>query len=83
MWVLSQKTVLDFIGTPEYFEHKNKRFRGEDEKDLTKNPAFYLPDAKVRKLYREEYELKSALYFGRQPKFEDIMTKLSQYLEAL
>ena len=38
--------VQDFVGTDAYREHKAKRFRGGDERDLTKNQAFLLEDPK-------------------------------------
>ena len=81
--LLDQKRVLDFIGTAEYFEHKKKRFRAQDEMDIKKNEAFLLSNEKTRKLYALEFEKKSAIYFVLQPKFSDILKKINQYIHKL
>ena len=61
--LLGKPRVLDFIGTKEYFSHKEKRFRSTDEKDLSKNEAFLLSDKNVNALYMKEFEKKSAIYW--------------------
>src|SRR2546421_6661329 len=38
--LLKRPEVQEFIGTDAYKGHKAKRFRGGDERDLTKNQAF-------------------------------------------
>lgn len=81
--LLNHKRILDFIGTAEYFEHKNKRFKTQDEKDLTKNPAFTLCNEDTFSLYRSAYEGKSNLYFGKQPKFREILDRIKLYLKKL
>ncbi len=81
--LLGDERVLDFIGTPAYFEHKEHRFRNADEKDLQQNPAFTLSDKNTRALYENEYRKKSALYFERQPDFQEILDRLSAYLAQL
>src|SRR5690242_15290573 len=42
--LLNQKRILDFIGSKEYLEHKQKRFRSQDEMNISKNEAFILSD---------------------------------------
>ena len=81
--LLQNDRVLNFIGTQEYLDHKERRFRSGDETDLTKNLAFILPDPAVRALYSEEFEKKSSIYFEEQPKFEDILDYIRPYLERL
>ena len=81
--MLHHERVLKFIGSPEYVEHKAKRFRMGDESDLTKNPAFSLPDPQVRALYSGEFKKKSAIYFGEQPNFEDILDYILPFLRRL
>lgn len=67
--LLNHKRIQDFIGTSDYIEHKNKRFKTQDEKDLTKNPAFTLTNEDTFSLYSSEYEGKSNLYFGNNRNF--------------
>lgn len=81
--LLHHERILKFIGSPSYLEHKAKRFRMGDEFDLTKNPAFSLPDLEVRALYSSEFKKKSAIYFGEQPGFEDILDYILPFLKNL
>lgn len=81
--LLKHQSVLDFIDTDEYQAHKSKRFRSADEKDISKNEAFLLSDKKIRKLYTEEFEKKSAIYFGKQPHFVNILKRIKVYMPNL
>jgi predicted nucleotidyltransferase component of viral defense system len=81
--LLENKCVLKFIGSKEYIEHKNKRFRTQDEKDISKNFAFTIPDAEVRKLYSNEFKKKSKIYYGKQPEFEEILARIFGYVKSL
>lgn len=81
--LLTQQQVLKFIGTEKYHRHKEKRFRAMDEKNISKNEAFTLPNATIKKLYTHEFEKKSAIYFGKQPHFEHILQRIKQHLSRL
>ena len=81
--LLVNKRVLDFIGTDDYFEHKNLRFRSADEKNIKKNDAFIISDSQVRELFSKEFEKKSAMYFGRQPQFDEILKKIAEHIGKL
>lgn len=81
--LLGHERVLQFIGTQDYFLHKERRFRSADEKEILKNPAFVLPDHHTRKLYAEEYHKKSSLYFDKQPPFQAILDKLAEHMDML
>jgi predicted nucleotidyltransferase component of viral defense system len=81
--LLNNQRVLDFIGTNEYFAHKERRFRTSDEKDLKNNPAFTIQDPDTLNLYTKEYEEKSALYFSRQPEFITILKKIEFFIDKL
>jgi predicted nucleotidyltransferase component of viral defense system len=81
--LLDNERIQNFIGTTAYFAHKEKRFRVMDEKDLTINPAFFIPDKSTRSLYAKEYEKKSSMYYGIQPTFQEILEKIELYLEKL
>lgn len=81
--LLEQPCVLNFIGSQAYHEHKIKRFRAGDEKIAKNNEAFSIPDKKIRKNYSDEFEKKSAIYFGKQPKFEVILSRIEMHLDRL
>lgn len=78
--LLENKRVLDFIGSEEYFNYKIERFRSKDEINLSKNSAFSIPDMSIRNLYAKEFQSKSALYIGDQPKFFNIVERINRYL---
>lgn len=81
--LLHHQPVLNFIGTYPYYEHKEKRFRKTDEKNIALNEAFILSNPLIRREYMQEFERKSDLYYGTPPSFEDILTRLHQYIEKL
>jgi len=82
-YLLQVPQVQAFIGTPEYYAHKKKRFRSGDNPIITENQAFRLNDAHTRKIYADAYKSKSLLYYQTQPAFEDIMELMAKYLEQL
>ncbi len=81
--LLQQERVVKFIGTKEYRSHKAARFSASDETDLSKNPAFTLPDSKIRARYSERLAASSGLYFRGQPTMEEILVQLSRYITEL
>lgn len=78
--LLQHDRVLAFIGTEKYFEHKHKRFRKDDEKDLTKNSAFTFNERSTLDLYSNEFTRKSDLYFRAQPSFIEIINYIKPFL---
>lgn len=74
--LLSDETVRTFVGTAAYQDHKALRFPKADEPDLTKNPAFWLPDAAIRALYERAYLETSGLYYRNQPVFGDMLATI-------
>jgi predicted nucleotidyltransferase component of viral defense system len=81
--LLKLDRVKKFIGTDEYFEHKNKRFRNSDEKDLTQNEAFIISDPKKRKTFQESFENSKGLYYKGQPDFQTIIESFKGILKNL
>jgi hypothetical protein len=81
--LLENERVLKFIGTPEYIEHKKHRFRGQDEINIKNNLAFRMENTEIRKLYNKEFVKKSAIYFGKQPTFDEIIDRIHQYIDRL
>ncbi|HLB41710.1 MAG TPA: nucleotidyl transferase AbiEii/AbiGii toxin family protein [Gammaproteobacteria bacterium] len=81
--LLGNERVLNFIGTPQYIAHKNLRFRGQDEIIIKDNPAFLMGDKKIKNFYSKEFIKKSAIYFGKQPSFDEIIQRIKRYIDRL
>lgn len=81
--LLKDEQVRAFIGTPEYFEHKDKRFRRGDEKDLCRNEAFLLTDQKTRDLYEDNYQETRSLYYLNMPSFAEILESIQVRAQQL
>mgnify|MGYP003665814553 CR=1 FL=1 len=69
--LLGLKEVTNFIGTEEYLEHKNTRFKS---KEL--NQASSLNNPTTFKTYEERYEQSKTLYYKDKPSFIDIIQRL-------
>lgn len=82
--LLENDAVQNFVGTPEYKAHKKKRFPAKGQQTpLSEHEAFLLKNAETRKQYEQEYKKTSALYYQRQPPFDEILTVISKNLDNL
>lgn len=82
--LLGNQRVLKFIGTEEYFKHKEKRFPVKDfEIPLNKNEAFLLSDNAIREKFMKRYEESKNLYYKGQPPFEELLNRIGQYKNKL
>jgi Nucleotidyl transferase AbiEii toxin, Type IV TA system len=81
--LLRRPDVQSFIGTEPYKAHKRKRFRRDDNHDITQNQAFILADPATRKFYAEAYEASKTLYFGKRPTFDEILAEFSKWANRL
>lgn len=81
--LLKLKQVQDFIGTTEYAAHKEKRFRGGDNRDISKNEAFILSNAETRKLYEKAFTDSASLYYADKPTLEEVLAELKKWLTKL
>lgn len=81
--LLKLKRVQEFIGSKEYFTHKDIRFRSADEKDLTKNDAFIIANLETRKIYQQSFEKTKGLYYKGQPKFGEILEAFKSFLSKM
>jgi predicted nucleotidyltransferase component of viral defense system len=81
--LLETDRVLKFIGSPEYIAHKAARFRRQDELIIKNNPAFIMNKPEIKKLYNDEFRKKSAIYFGKQPTFDEIIQRIYMYIDNL
>jgi hypothetical protein len=81
--LLKLKQVQAFIGTNEYKAHKEKRFRGGDNLDITKNDAFLLSDKNTRKLYEKAFTESAALYYADKPTLDAILQEIGKWIDKL
>ncbi|WP_119389805.1 nucleotidyl transferase AbiEii/AbiGii toxin family protein [Taklimakanibacter lacteus] len=81
--LLKNPEVRAFIGTPAYNEHKAKRFRQADNRNIVENQAFVLSDRPTRATYAKAFEASSALYYGGKPTFEEILKEIRDWAERL
>jgi hypothetical protein len=80
--LLDEEAVQKFIGTPEYLEHKKKRFKSLDH-DVAKSGAFTLDDKNIRKQFEAEYSKTAPLYYRGQIPLDKILARIQQYLARL
>ncbi|HCU44284.1 MAG TPA: hypothetical protein DF610_04725 [Sphingobacterium sp.] len=82
--LLNQQEVIDFIGTPEYLAHKQRRFPSVDFGiPLSQNQAFLLEDTKVKQQLGQLYINSSALYYNGQVDLQSILDLFKIYLKDL
>jgi hypothetical protein len=81
--LLQWPEVTSFIGTEEYKGHKAKRFRQDDNPNITQNEAFVLSDEATRRLYAKAYADTRALYYGDQPTFDEILREIAAWRDRL
>lgn len=81
--LLKSSEIQQFIGTDQYIEHKNKRFREGDNPIISKNEAFLLTDQTVRSQYEHEYNLSQSLYYREKPTFSEILDLIKQNVSSL
>ena len=80
--LLDLEAVQKFIGTPEYLEHKKKRFKSLDH-DVAKSGAFTIEDANVREQFETEYLKTAPLYYRGQIPLEIILARIQRDLPRL
>ena len=81
--LLADADVQAFIATDDYQAHKAKRFRKDDEPDLTRNAAFLLSDKQTRATYVAAFADTRALYYREQPSFDEILDRIGRDLARL
>jgi hypothetical protein len=81
--LLAEPTVLSFIGTADYQNHKKARFRAADMQVISENPAFQLNDKSVRQDYESKYRSTETLYYKGQPTFSEIIERIKQFADRL
>ncbi|CAM3642389.1 nucleotidyl transferase AbiEii/AbiGii toxin family protein [Sphingobacterium prati] len=82
--LLNQQEVKEFIGTPEYLNHKERRFPNADfEIPISQNQAFLLEDDKLKQQLNQSYIKSKALYYNGQIDLQSILDLLKIHLKNL
>ena len=81
--LLDLPEVQEFMGQDAYSERKQKRFRAADEQNIEQNPAFLLADANERKQFARAFGRTKSLYYLGQPDFEEILTRIHQWIHLM
>lgn len=80
--LFQQDRVKQFIGTKNYLNHKQLRFRKQDQINLKDNIAFNLDsNPQLFELYKTKFSQNSALYFNGSPAFDEIYASLIEIRE--
>jgi hypothetical protein len=80
--LLDVEGVQQFIGTPEYLEHKKKRFKSLNL-DVAESGAFTIEDEKIREQFEVEYSRTAPLYYRGQIPLGTILARIQQDLARL
>lgn len=80
--LLDVEAVQKFIGTPEYLEHKKKRFKSLNP-NVAESGAFTIEDEKIRKQFETEYSKTAPLYYRGQISLEQILARIQRDLARL
>ncbi len=81
--LLDHPDVQLFIGTPEYHERKQVRFRTGDNINIAKNDAFLIADSTIRDTYKQAFKTARSLYYGSPPHFDEILEKIQEQANNL
>ena len=81
--LLEVPEVLSFIGTKEYEQHKIRRFRSSDNRNIAENEAFKVSDAQTREIYKQSYFNTRTLYYQNQPEFDTILERIQKMAAKL
>jgi len=82
--LLGEQSVVDFIGSEAYQQHKLKRFSKMDFGiPMEQNEAFLMTDPEMMARLRGRYTSSASLYYKGQPPFEELLDRIRQYLPRM
>jgi hypothetical protein len=80
--LLDVREVQAFIGTPDYLQHKRKRFKSMSQ-NVAESGAFTIEDENVRKQLDTAYLKTAPLYYRGQIPLKEIFARIQQDLARL
>lgn len=82
--LLGRKDVVDFLGSDEYLQHKNRRFSQKDLAiPLNEFEGFLFTEKTLLESFAARYQKTKALYYQGQPAFEEILARIKMHIDAL
>lgn len=82
--LLDNDVVQKFIGTEEYFRHKEARFKGKEKGIvIAEAEAFLLSSAELRQQFEKRYRATAGLYYKGQPPFEELLSRIKENIARL
>lgn len=81
--LLQDQRALDFIGTEEYLDFKQRSFRERLEQQIPKNEALMLHDQNTYRIFKKAYENKRHIYYHHFIEFSEIIQKIRDMAEML
>ncbi len=81
--LLENGKVQSFLGTDDYYKHKDRRFPSEDEKNIKENQAFTLKKGTVKEQLTEAYNKSNSLYYLGQPPFDEILARIQENIDRM
>ncbi len=82
--LLAKPEIIQFLNTAEYHAHKKERFpKADAEIPISKNEAFLLSNESTRNRFTARYESTRALYYKQQPRFEDLLGRIKEYIHLM
>lgn len=82
--LLQHPSVQEFIGTPEYLQHKSDRFPKVDfEIPISENQAFLLTAPGLKEKFKARYQKTAALYYNGQIPFDELLSTIEKWVKVL
>jgi hypothetical protein len=82
--LLGNNEVQKFIGTEEYLQHKEARFKGKERGIvIAETEAFLLSSSEIKKDFKRRYSATNALYYKGQPDFNALLARIQENIEKL
>ncbi|WP_400263142.1 nucleotidyl transferase AbiEii/AbiGii toxin family protein [Sphingobacterium sp. SG20118] len=82
--LLQQTEIQNFIGSNEYYTHKERRFPAIDFAiPMNENQAFLIHDKQIEEQLDKLYINSNALYYNGQPDFKIMVEHIKSYLDLL
>jgi predicted nucleotidyltransferase component of viral defense system len=82
--LLDNDVVQKFIGTDEYYRHKEARFKGKEKGIvIAETEAFLLSSTELRQQFGKRYRATAGLYYRGQPPFEELLSRIKENIGKL
>lgn len=81
--LLKEPRIIQFLSQDAYQTHKKRRFRQDDQLNISLNEAFKLDGIPVRAQYEKQYNQSLSLYCSHKPTFDEVMDLIGQHIHQM